>query len=348
MPPMPTSTALTTFVDPGMVKANLGTVLNQALSQEIPVLSEAELGPLRERYVRIEGDEPLDVTEVSNAQLSALKAVVDQGLPPYADFGVWAPHGNRLARKQKFTSMHVDPSGKWRTTEQTGPPHLDAWRTSWAVFASASIMLGIATPATLARYERRFVERCQRYPRAWHIAVVAEDRCRAEFWGAERRRQERFFRLHPTMSAVDVTMPWESILKESATNLEWWTREFQEPALLFTRERAEVAPSWVAQQLPEERGEKRPWSGKGGGQGGMQGHPRSNGGVYSTTRQGLGLCRQFQTNECMRTTCKFAHSCELCLGNHAKLNCTVGGKAPPKGRGRGKGGKKKGKGKAAE
>ena len=58
------------------------------------------------------------------------------------------------------------------------------------MFTAAAIMLGIATPSTLGRYARRFEERCHRYPKAWYIAVLADDRCRSEFGVSERRRQE--------------------------------------------------------------------------------------------------------------------------------------------------------------
>ena len=111
---------------------------------------------MHERYVNSEGDEPLDSFEVTNAQLTALQAVISQGMAPYTDFGVWGPHGNRLARKQKFTNMHLDTSGKWHSSELSGPSNLEAWRASWAVFRTACIMLKIATPATLGRYESRF------------------------------------------------------------------------------------------------------------------------------------------------------------------------------------------------
>ena len=235
-------------VDLVSVKVNLGLVLNQALTQEVPMLLEKDLTPMRERFVAMEGDEPLDSVEVTNSQLTALHTVVSQGMAPYADYGVWGPHGNRLARKQKFTNMHLDTGGKWHSSELSGPPNLEAWRASWAVFRTASIMLGIATPATLNRYESRFVERCHRYPRAWFIAVVADDRCRSEFWLTEKRRQERFYREHPELSSYNPRMPWESIIKEAASNVEWWMRELQEPAILYTRERSDVAPSWVTQQ----------------------------------------------------------------------------------------------------
>ena len=326
-------------------RVNLGLVVNQSLTQEVPMLSERELTPMRERYINIVGDEPLDVTEVTNAQITALHAVLSQGLPPYADFGVWVPHGGRLARKQKFTNRYVDTAGNWHSSELSGPPNLESWRTSWAVFTTASVMLSIATPATLTRYERRFVERCQRYPRAWHLAVVADDRCRSEFLLAEQRRQERFHKEHPALSAYNPAMPWESVLKEASSNLEFWMREFQEPAMNFTRDRGEITPNWIAQQpTAEDRGTKRPPN-EGAGT-----HPRRNGYGYTTTRQGAQICRHFQTGVCDRENCTYAHTCQKCLGPHPMNKCPrdqKGDKGKGKGKGKGKS-KKKTKGEQAQ
>ena len=305
------------------------------------MLTEAELTPMRERYIAVEGDEPLDNVEVTNAQLTALKAVVGQGLPPYTDFGVWGPYGNRLARKQKFTNMFLDTSGKWHSQELAGPANLDSWRSSWAVFASAAIMLDIATPAVLSRYESRFVERCHRYPMAWYLAVGADDRCRSEFWVSERRRQERFYREHPALSSFNPEKPWESIIKESASNMEWWMRELQEPAMNYMRDRSSSAPSWVAQQLPDEdRGRKRSWQDQP-----LSDHPRiSNAGVYFTTKDGRQICRHYQTNACNHASCSYAHACSACgKEGHSRQDCRS---KKAKGRGKGKGkGRGKGKGK---
>ena len=133
----------------------------------------------------------------------------------------------------------MDSSGKWRATEQHGPATIEVWRTCWEVFAAAAICIGIAQPAVLMRYAKKFEERVCRYERAWHICLKAEERCRTEFWGNERRRQARFAEAHPTLSSIDRDMPWNSVIKEAADNLEYWTQELQEPAFIFMASRQE-------------------------------------------------------------------------------------------------------------
>ena len=50
------------------------------------------------------------------------------------------------------------------------------------------------------------------------------------------------------MSFVEKDMQWNSVIKEAVDNLEYWTQELQEPALLFLSARGEVAPPWAHQQ----------------------------------------------------------------------------------------------------
>ena len=199
-------------------------------------------------------------------------------------------------------------------------------------------MLQVATPATLSRYARRLEERCLRYPRAWYLAVTADDRCRSEFWPAEMRRQERFHSQFLALSSFQPAMPWESVIKEATTNVEFWAREFQEPALLYMKERADTAPSWTTQQPPEsswERGAKRRLN-----EGDVAADPhRKVEGHFVTDRHGTEICRLYSKGTCHKETCHYVHVCAYCRGSHAALGCTS------KGKGRGKGKNKKGKGK---
>ena len=84
------------------VRINLGQVINQAMAQEIPFLTESEIAVLRERCVKVEGDDPRDQIDASDAQLTALKYLIDQGLTPFAGFGVFLPLGARQERRHNY------------------------------------------------------------------------------------------------------------------------------------------------------------------------------------------------------------------------------------------------------
>ena len=197
--------------------------------------------------------------------------------------------------------------------EQHGPPNLEAWRACWETFTVAAVALRIARPAALSRYAQKFEERCHRYHRAWHLCVRADDRCRAEFWLSERRRQARFSDAHPSLSAVDQVMPWDSVIREAADNLEFWLSELQEPALLYTQAREEVAA-----QPPAPRDDQRI---RNKGTKGKGSHPRRKGNRFSTDSHGKEMCNKYNWRDCDRD-CGRSHVCGVCLGEHPSLDCT--------------------------
>ena len=185
----------------------------------------------------------------------------------------------------------------------------------------AAISLGIAQLATLPRYAFKFEERAARYNRAWHLCVKADERCRSEFWATEKRRQTRFAEARPTMTAVDVSMPWNTVIKESTDCLDFWLHELQEPALMYTAVRADEAPSWTHQQRELGKGNGGKRGDKGGDKEGSQGgHPRKKRGSYTTNQDGKPICWMFSKNGCT-DTCPRAHQCPTCLGPHKRSDC---------------------------
>ena len=325
-------------------KVKLGQIPNQSMDQDIPMLPPNLITEYRGNYITICGDEPLPAIDPSDAQLTALHFAVTNGLAPYADFAIFGPHGTRSERRMRFVQHFMDASGVWRTSEQPGPPTIEQWRASWETFAAAALMLKIASAATLSRYSKRFEERCARYPRAWHICVTAEDRCRCEFLAAEKRRQERFHNEHPGVSAYDHQAPWNTVLKEATENSEYWTRELAEPALIYTTTRGTQAPSWNTQKFPEGEVQRpkrdRPESEE-------QRHPIHRSGVYITDAQGRELCINYNQGRCVMRNCRRSHKCEVCLGNHRSndKSCGHGAKGAKAGNKYRRGSKGTGKGK---
>jgi hypothetical protein len=116
------------------------------------------------------------------------------------------------------------------------------------------IMANVALPATLDRFESMFVERCRRYPTAWHLCAQADIRARSELIIEERRRQESFHAAYPSMSVFDVAMPWNSVFKSAGSDSEFWERELKEPAMLYMVGHGRAFPSHV-ERLPERPSE---------------------------------------------------------------------------------------------
>lgn len=112
---------------------------------------------------------------------------------------------------------------------------------------------------------------------------------------------------------MDTTMPWNSVIKDSADSMEFWGLELQEPAMLFMTTRGDAAPSLAYQQREQE--EKLQGKGKG-----KKLHPKTVKGKYTTNQYGTDICYKSNRYQCV-DNCQRAHQCEKCLGLHKISDC---------------------------
>ena len=89
------------------------------------------------------------------------------------------------------------------------------------------------------------------------------------------------------MTAIDTTMPWNSMIKDSADTIEFWGLELQELAMLFMTTRGDTAPSLAYQQREQED------KAHGKGKGKKQPHSRMFKGRYTTNQQGNDICYNY-------------------------------------------------------
>ena len=319
------------------IKLKLSQIIDQGSDMEIEQLAHDELQRKRQKYVLIEGDAPLEKEEITDAQLSCLQAKVCQSQAPFVDMGVWGPYGDRLARAMKFTSQ-VLKDGQWRAVELPGATNLASWQESWRIFRTGCLMLDIASSAVLDRYAAEFRSRVSEHPNCWHLAAQADIRCRSEFWTQELRRQEAFHSAHSDMSSFSPTQPWNSVIKASANCQEFWTREFEKPAMLFQLNgpRAPRVADVFPPVPPGDPDKKRSFD------------PQRRDGRFFKSTQGINICYDWTRNKdgCNNEGCPkgMAHICEWCRQPHRSVDCPqVPGWKPgqdggKKGKGRGKNG----------
>eukprot|EP00438_Fugacium_kawagutii_P004240 Skav233304 [mRNA] locus=scaffold3742:106372:119257:- [translate_table: standard] len=162
-------------------------------------------------------------------------------MAPYADFAIFVNFQHRFSKTLKFLNHTLQPDGTFKAVEVPGPPNYDAWLSSWRVYENTLLMLEVATtagtqpvasPASMEEYRDAFRDLVVNYPEAWHLLVVAEDRCRAEHFGRVRRRLEE---LHGKGLAPEFApdRPWEHVFRTAARDRDYWDRHVREPALLF-------------------------------------------------------------------------------------------------------------------
>ena len=108
--------------------------------QPSPMLDKETLMKYRERYSKKLGGPPPDFERPTDEQISALKARLDSGLPPYTEFSVFGPYGKRFAKQSKYAGQVWTGSG-YVTRQIPGPANVERWCSCWRVFRSTMIML---------------------------------------------------------------------------------------------------------------------------------------------------------------------------------------------------------------
>ena len=327
------------------LKIKVASVLDQASDREVERMPMEVLNKLRARFRAVEGEDPMKAEEVTDDQLSVIFTVVQAGIAPYADFGVWRPFGQRAAKSMKFVSHFLDSSGSWRSKEIPGPDSLSSWEACWRVFRTAAIMCDFAAPAVLDRYAAAFRTRVERFQDSWPLCALADARCRSEHWEAEHRRQSLFHDSSPELSAYVPERPWNSVIRESSNDRDFWKEELEDKVMDFRQVRAMVQKTTGRSGgKEEERGRSRTPKGATKKQRGRVGgdHPlRGSDGRYRTNPTGKQICFEFNRNvggcpgEC---PAQRAHVCEFCLEPHRTVECprNPGWRPPPKGAGKGK------------
>ena len=173
------------------------------------------------------------------------------------------------------------PNGEYLVKELPGPENFVQWISSWRVFCVACIMLNIATQAALHIYEKNIEKLTRLWPTAWHLIVLADDKCRAEHLERVRRRATQdLLRGLPAHLDWNAERPWSCCFRLAALDTAFWDAQVRHPAA-----------AWMAS------GGRCP-TGTGGGDGPDPHAGRSQGFAPGTQRHfGLGLGQPPQAQE---------------------------------------------------
>ena len=90
----------------------------------------------------------------------------------------------------------------------------------------------VVTQASLEEYRDTFRDMVVNYPEAWHLLVVAEDRCRCEhFPRLKRECQDKSDK--GQLPDFVAEQPWDYVFRAAARDRDYWDRNVREPAILF-------------------------------------------------------------------------------------------------------------------
>ena len=135
----------------------MSSLLDQGDDSELIPASREQLDTWLTSYVSVMGNLPLEEEEPSEAQLAALhKRVFILKGTPYCDFAIWTPFSRKNLKLQKFRMYVPLGDGSYLMKELPGPQNFQQWSSSWRVFRTAAVLLGISTLAVLLQYEKTF------------------------------------------------------------------------------------------------------------------------------------------------------------------------------------------------
>jgi hypothetical protein len=208
------------------LKLKLSQFLDQCVEESAPMLAPDEVLKLRQNHVNTTGGPPPAEERPTTEQLSCLKYKLQLGRSPFADFAVFGPYGNRMAKLRKFVA-HMFIEGELVTKQIRGPANLESWLASWRVFRAAMLMLAEASPAALDLYERGIRNLVTVHGEAfWATILIADETVRSEQWEILRENADGEGRRETDM--VYAKRPWNTLIAMStfgATTNElthWW------------------------------------------------------------------------------------------------------------------------------
>ena len=285
-------------------------------------------------------------------QLSAIKALVESGSPPYVDFAIFGPHANRLKKKIAMSGYTMARDGTFQLTELKGPSNFVEWKECYCIFRTCCIMLEVCSPAVLDKYCDHISRFNLKYSDAvWLILYQTDVRARSEQVERIRRRGAQE---HSAATGTGGTheyqpsQPWEFVYRHLVLDNKFWEDEFTSTALLIRShidrltehlgpevegDTRSSRPSGSSQKRGSDPGHEPPPSPpgtkrkKGDKKGGAEGSRKGPDGFYTSNRSGTPLCRAYQDGSCKEHTyvqglpmCarnkKLAHMCAKCLGRH--------------------------------
>lgn len=303
----------------------LSAVLDPTLDAEIIPLTKEEMATMYQDYRNKYGDHPSSDSDPSADQLAALRQVVASGSVPFACFTTWGPHGQRLLRKQTFTSYQRE----WSRKELPGPASFHQWYRSWRVYRTALLLLDACDPERLDCYAetiRGFVT--QFGEEVWFLVAKAD----AEMRSKQLEKLRRQLRVSPAHGFSEAS-PWSACYAAAAKDHEFWSRELNTPATLFLARHKREGP----QVKTEDRASpKRPRQGRAPRRGhtGDDKSEKDDQGTFLKNRRGTEICKNYNLGKCGsaaapgKCKAKRAHQCQCnrCMGPHQALACPGKGK----------------------
>jgi hypothetical protein len=101
--------------------------------------------------------------------------------PPYVDFALWGPHGNRIVKKVRMQGTRIRPDGSLGAIEIAGPGCFSDWLQCYGIFRTGAIMMEAILPVYLDQYSDLIKRYSERYSASvWPLIYQSDVRARLE------------------------------------------------------------------------------------------------------------------------------------------------------------------------
>ena len=328
-----TSSAASTST-PGVRMARVKDIADITRNDSVPILDANILSTCRQRYFAWMHRYPSPDINPTEDQLSVLNALLVELKLPCVDFAIWGRHGQRIMRTLVCAGLIFGPDGTLQRQEILGPPSIQYWKQSWAVYAVAMIMLDAATPPALDAYAAHIEELSSEYGEDnWAIVYQADSRFRSEVMAqmlVEQNDQLNLAIQAGGTTPFDPKKPWDHLYMIAPERTRYWHKEVEVPSLKVmlrpgstsdhVDSDARVASS-SREHVPSQHAEPSLPGGKGKGK--KQPNPKPDNkriatpapnpapkkkpkggsakienGVYTTNNPGFPLCGAFNKGKC--------------------------------------------------
>ena len=232
----------------GVKRLKVSNFVDQLDDTEVDMASKVEIDEAYRCFREATGADPQPEADPTPEQIAVMRAkVVVNGEAPYGDFSVLTPYGRRVQKSMKAKNWLLQADGSFKAQEVPGPPTFEAWRACWRVYRSVLLMLcheptapggpklPVVTVACLEEYYDKVKELADEFPEAWHLVMIAEDRCRGEYFERLRRtlRRARLEGRLPMGLDFQETRPWIGVFTQAARDAEYWQKHVIRPAQSF-------------------------------------------------------------------------------------------------------------------
>ena len=144
----------------------MSLILDQSNDADVPYIPDVDLKEGYKKYFDIFKSFPSPDDDITIEQLSGLVYYMNIGSPPWADFAIFGPHGQRLMCKLKMSGLRLQPDGTFLSVEYKGPPSYWLWEQCYSILRTGLLFTDAAELEPIEAYKEKIKKSAMENPTA--------------------------------------------------------------------------------------------------------------------------------------------------------------------------------------